>query len=192
MAATVTVQIPTPLRGHVDGQAKVELQGATVREVLNALAERYPRLRGRLLDDRNEINRFVNVFLNEEDIRFLENLGTPVKQGDGIMIVPAIAGGCCGVEDDRRRPAVPRQRPRLSPSTTPDCAAVCQARPLEPAQPRSTRASQGPIEQWRLDTLGGLWWFQSVAAKRPLCCCCTKARGTSRRSNRFAFMIHPD
>ena len=93
MAATVTVRIPTPLRGHVDGRATVELEGGTIREVLFALQESYPKLKGRLLDERNEINRFVNVFLNEEDIRFLSNLDTPVKAGDGVMIVPAIAGG---------------------------------------------------------------------------------------------------
>jgi len=95
MAARVTVHIPTPLRGQVEHQATVQLGGGTIREVLTALADRYPKLRGRLLDDRNEVNRFVNVFLNEEDIRFLGNLDTPVKEGDGIMIVPAIAGGSC-------------------------------------------------------------------------------------------------
>jgi molybdopterin synthase sulfur carrier subunit len=93
MAPTVTVHIPTPLRGHVEGRAKLDLAGGTIREVLTELQERYPKLKGRLLDERNEINRFVNVFLNEEDIRFLENLDTPVKEGDGVMIVPAIAGG---------------------------------------------------------------------------------------------------
>ena len=90
----VTVHIPTPLRAQVGEQAKLELEGATIREVLAALTERYPKLRGRLLNQRDELNRFVNVFLNEEDIRFLSNLDTPVKAGDGIMIVPAIAGGC--------------------------------------------------------------------------------------------------
>jgi MoaD family protein len=93
MNGTVTVHIPTPLRGQVDDQARLELPGGTVREVLSALTERYPKLRGRLLNEREELNRFVNVFLNEEDIRFLSNLDTPVKAGDGIMIVPAIAGG---------------------------------------------------------------------------------------------------
>lgn len=93
MAATVTVHIPTPLRGHVEDQAKLELAGSTVREVLAALTDRYPSLRGRLLSERGELNRFINVFLNEEDIRFLGSLDTPVSAGDGIMIVPAIAGG---------------------------------------------------------------------------------------------------
>jgi MoaD family protein len=93
MAQQVTVHIPTPLRGHVDNQAKIELAGGTVREVLADLGRRYPGLRGRLLNDRDELNRFVNVFVNDEDIRFLQNLETPVKDGDGIMLVPAIAGG---------------------------------------------------------------------------------------------------
>jgi MoaD family protein len=93
MAEQVTVHIPTPLRGHVDNQAKLELAGSTVREVLAALGRRYPPLRGRLFNDRGELNRFVNVFLNNEDVRFLQNLETPVKDGDGVAIVPAIAGG---------------------------------------------------------------------------------------------------
>jgi MoaD family protein len=93
MADKVTVLIPTALRGQVDGQAKLELAGATVREILRELADRYPKLRGRLFDERDELNRFVNVFLNNEDVRFLQSLDTPVKDGDGVMLVPAIAGG---------------------------------------------------------------------------------------------------
>jgi len=93
MAEKVTVHVPTPLRGQVDGQAKVEVAGTTVREVLFALGDRYPKLRGRLFNERDELNRFVNVFLNDEDVRFLQNLDTPVKDGDGIVLVPAIAGG---------------------------------------------------------------------------------------------------
>lgn len=100
MAGTVTVHIPTPLRGQVGDQARLELPGATVREVLSALTERYPKLRGRLLNERDELNRFVNVFVNEEDIRFLSSLDTPVKAGDGIMIVPAIAGGAPAADFD--------------------------------------------------------------------------------------------
>ena len=93
MPGKVTVHIPTPLRGQVDQQARLEVAGETVGEVLLALVERYPKLRGRLLDDSDRLNRFVNVFLNEEDIRFLGHLDTKVKEADGIMIVPAIAGG---------------------------------------------------------------------------------------------------
>lgn len=93
MAEKVTVYIPTPLRGHVDGQARLEVAGATVREVLGVLAGRYPKLRDRLFNERDELNRFVNVFLNDEDVRFLQHLDTPVKDGDGVTLVPAIAGG---------------------------------------------------------------------------------------------------
>jgi molybdopterin synthase sulfur carrier subunit len=86
----------------VDGQARLEVAGATVREVLGALAERHPSLRGRLFTEKGELNRFVNVFLNDEDVRFLQNLDTPVKDGDGVMLVPAIAGGAgTGASIDR-------------------------------------------------------------------------------------------
>ena len=93
MAEKVTVHIPTPLRGHVDGQARLEVAGATVGEVLAAVADRHPRLRARLFDDQGEVKRFVNVFLNDEDVRFLQSLDTPVADGDGVLLVPAIAGG---------------------------------------------------------------------------------------------------
>jgi sulfur-carrier protein len=93
MGAKVTVHIPTPLRSQVGDQSKLELAGGTIREVLDDLGRRYPKLRERLFNDRDELNRFVNVFLNDEDIRFLQSLETPVKDGDGVTIVPAIAGG---------------------------------------------------------------------------------------------------
>jgi molybdopterin synthase sulfur carrier subunit len=96
MALKVTVHVPTVLRAHVEGQARVELAGSTVREILGGLMDRHPGLRGRLLDERNDLNRFINVYLNDEDIRFLENLDTPVKDGDAVMLVPAIAGGAPG------------------------------------------------------------------------------------------------
>jgi molybdopterin synthase sulfur carrier subunit len=93
MADRVSVRIPTPLRGHTDGAASVELAGATVGEVLQELARRHEKLRGRLFDDKGGLNRFVNVFLNDEDIRFLQGLDSKVKDGDGVKLVPAIAGG---------------------------------------------------------------------------------------------------
>ncbi len=93
MADNVSVRIPTVLRSHVDGKAKLELPGGTVGEVLAGLLDAHPTLRGRLLDDQGEVNRFINVYVNDEDIRFLENLETPVKEGDSVMIVPSIAGG---------------------------------------------------------------------------------------------------
>jgi len=89
----VSVRIPTPLRPQVDGAASLELAGATVGEVLRDLTRRHQKLHGRLFNEQGELNRFVNVFLNEEDIRFQNGLDTPVKDGDGIVLVPAIAGG---------------------------------------------------------------------------------------------------
>ena len=91
--ANVSVRIPTPLRPQVDGAASLELAGATVVEVLHELTRRHQKLHGRLFNEQGELNRFVNVFLNEEDIRFQKGLDTPVKYGDGLVLVPAIAGG---------------------------------------------------------------------------------------------------
>lgn len=93
MAEKVSVRIPTVLRPHVDGQAKIDMTGGTVGEVLTALLDAHSSLKGRLLDEQGEVNRFINIYLNDEDIRFLENLETPVKDGDAVMIVPSIAGG---------------------------------------------------------------------------------------------------
>jgi len=93
MSTTVTVHIPGPLRGLVDQKPRLQLAGGTVREVLHALLESYPKLHGRLLDEQGQLNRFLNVFVNDEDIRFLSHLDTPVKEADGILIVPAVAGG---------------------------------------------------------------------------------------------------
>jgi molybdopterin synthase sulfur carrier subunit len=108
MADKVSVRIPTPLRGHTDGASSVELPGATVGEVLQELARRHEKLRGRLFDDKGDLNRFVNVFLNDEDIRFLQGLDSKVKDGDGVKLVPAIAGGAwarsprCGSTEAKR------------------------------------------------------------------------------------------
>lgn len=90
---TVTVRIPTPLRKFADGQAAVESDGATVGEVLTQIGERYPGLAQRICDDAGEVRRFVNVFLGDEDIRFLDQLGTAVTDGAELSIIPAIAGG---------------------------------------------------------------------------------------------------
>ena len=93
MSSDVTVHIPGELRAQVDDQNEVRLSGASVKEVLESLAERYPVLGKRLFTGEGELNRFVNIYLNDEDIRFLENLDTALKAGDEISIVPAIAGG---------------------------------------------------------------------------------------------------
>ena len=88
-----TVRIPTPLRKLTQGLEEVKAQGATVSELLVDLEKQYPGLRERLFDDKGQVRRFVNIFANDEDIRFLQNLDTPVKDSDEISIVPAIAGG---------------------------------------------------------------------------------------------------
>ena len=93
MAEKVIVHVPTVLRGHVEDQAKLQVGGGTVGEVLTGLMDQHPTLRGRLFDDKGELNRFINVYLNDEDIRFLDNLDSAVKDGDAVTIVPAIAGG---------------------------------------------------------------------------------------------------
>jgi molybdopterin synthase sulfur carrier subunit len=89
----VPVRIPTPLRKLTDNQEVVQVNGANIREVINSLESAFPGLKERICDDKNQIRRFVNVFVNDEDIRFLQDSETPVNSGDEISIVPAIAGG---------------------------------------------------------------------------------------------------
>src|SRR5947207_5351985 len=89
----VKVRIPSPVRSYTNGADIVETGGSSVGEVLNGLKEKASGIEGRLFKGPNQLNRFVNVYLNDEDIRFLKNLETPVKEGDEISIVPAIAGG---------------------------------------------------------------------------------------------------
>jgi molybdopterin synthase sulfur carrier subunit len=90
----VKVRIPSPLRTYTNGVDVIEAQGASVGEVLGNLKSQASGIESRLFKGPNQLNRFVNVYLNDEDIRFLKNLETPVKPGDEISIVPAIAGGC--------------------------------------------------------------------------------------------------
>ncbi len=88
----VTVRIPTPLRTYTGGQDEVPAQGSTVADVLNDLEANHPGIKERIADAKG-IRRSVNVFLGEEDIRFLDGLGTSLKDGDVLSIIPAIAGG---------------------------------------------------------------------------------------------------
>ncbi|WP_428938923.1 MoaD/ThiS family protein [Fontivita pretiosa] len=90
---SVKVRIPSPLRNYTNGADVIETSGASVGEVLNNLKNAAAGIETRLFKGPNQLNRFVNVYLNDEDIRFLKNLDTPVKEGDEISIVPAIAGG---------------------------------------------------------------------------------------------------
>ena len=89
----VTVRIPTPLRPLTDGEAAVRVEAAQVGQAIKALETRFPGLTGRLRDRSGARRRFVNLFVNTEDIRFLQDLATPLKDGDELSIVPAISGG---------------------------------------------------------------------------------------------------
>jgi molybdopterin synthase sulfur carrier subunit len=90
---SVLVRIPTPLQTLTGGSPQVKADGATARELLADLESKYAGIGERLLDGEGRLRRFVNLYLNDEDVRFLENLETPVKPGDTVSIVPAIAGG---------------------------------------------------------------------------------------------------
>ena len=87
-----SIKIPTPLRAYTNNQAQVNVGGATVGEALNDLTDQYPELRQHLFNGA-ELRNFVNVFLGEEDERFLDGLGTEIDTGDNLRIIPSIAGG---------------------------------------------------------------------------------------------------
>jgi sulfur-carrier protein len=90
---SVTVRIPTQLRTLTGGAGEVQTEGATVGDVLKALDASFAGLGARLFDEGGELRRFVNVFLADEDVRFLQGLATPVAEGQTVSIVPAVAGG---------------------------------------------------------------------------------------------------
>jgi molybdopterin synthase sulfur carrier subunit len=89
----VKVRIPTPLRKLTQDKDSVQATGSTIDEVVSNLEKQYPGLKERLCDERGELRRFVNIYLNDEDIRFAQGKATAVKDGDEISIIPAIAGG---------------------------------------------------------------------------------------------------
>ena len=88
-----TVRMPPILRQAVGGAREVDASGATVREVLTDLTDRYPGIKGHLLDDGGELNRFVNVYVNNEDVRLGEGLDTAVGSDSTVIVLPAMAGG---------------------------------------------------------------------------------------------------
>lgn len=92
-SSTVTVRLPTVLRPQANGQSTVELAGATVGEVIAALIADYPGLKSSIQDDDGNMRKFVNVYVNDEDIRFLDKLDTAVAAGAEVAILPAVAGG---------------------------------------------------------------------------------------------------
>ncbi|MFQ5902216.1 MAG: MoaD/ThiS family protein [Candidatus Binatia bacterium] len=90
---TVRVRVPTPLRKFTNGADEVDAQGNSVRALVEDLERKFPGIKERVCDETGKIRRFVNVYVNGDDIRFLQNLETSLKEGDNISIVPAIAGG---------------------------------------------------------------------------------------------------
>jgi len=90
----VTVNIPTPLRKLTNNESEVSIEAGSVGDLVDALDAAYSGIAEKLLDEKGDIRRYVNVFVNDEDIRFLDGMGTTLKDGDNVSIVPAIAGGC--------------------------------------------------------------------------------------------------
>jgi len=89
----VIVRIPTTLQGLTNNLSEVAAEGPTVRDLMDDLDQKYPGLKARIYDDNGKLRRFVNIYVNDEDIRFLENEETPVPDGAELSIIPSIAGG---------------------------------------------------------------------------------------------------
>lgn len=90
---SVEVRIPTVLRPHVENRSTVEASGATIGEVLDDLSARFPGLKGQLTAEDGSMHKFLNVYLNDDDVRYLQKLETPVKETDSVTVLPAVAGG---------------------------------------------------------------------------------------------------
>jgi MoaD family protein len=90
---SVAVRLPNVLRAHAGGAAVVELEGSTIGEVLGTLVASHPGLSGQVVGEDGSLNKFVNIYVNDDDVRYLQQLDTPVADGDEISILPAVAGG---------------------------------------------------------------------------------------------------
>lgn len=90
---TVKVLIPTPLQKLTQDQATIECEGSSIAELLESLDQSFPGIKARLCDEQGQLRRFINFYVNSEDIRFLEGQNTPLTTGDEVSIVPAVAGG---------------------------------------------------------------------------------------------------
>ncbi len=99
----VQVNLPTVLRSHAGGAKAVSVDGTTVGQVLEALATTYPGLSGQVIDSDGTLHKFVNVYLNDDDVRYLAALDTPVTEADEISILPAVAGGSVSGAERRQR-----------------------------------------------------------------------------------------
>jgi molybdopterin synthase sulfur carrier subunit len=91
---SVSVRIPTILRTYTDGAAEVTAEGATLAEVVESLEKSYPGIAARVLDDTGKLRRFVNVYVNDDDVRFADGLQTATPDGANVSVIPAVAGGC--------------------------------------------------------------------------------------------------
>ncbi|MDX2648262.1 ubiquitin-like small modifier protein 1 [Streptomyces sp. NPDC001902] len=91
---SATVRIPTILRTYTGGRAEVPAEGGTLAEVIDSLEQSHPGISARVLDDTGKLRRFVNVYVNDDDVRFSEGLQTTVGEGASVSIIPAVAGGC--------------------------------------------------------------------------------------------------
>ncbi len=89
----ITVRIPTPLQGLTQNRAEVDAKGSNIKELVEDLDRQYPGIKERICDETGAIRRFVNIYLNDEDIRFIDGDSTAVREGDDVSIIPAIAGG---------------------------------------------------------------------------------------------------
>ena len=90
---SITVRIPAPLQKLTQNQEKVEANGTNVKELIENLDTEFPGIRERICDENGKVRKFINIYVNEEDVRFLQQEKTPVKAGDEVSIIPAIAGG---------------------------------------------------------------------------------------------------
>lgn len=90
---TVVVKIPTVLRKHTDGNAVIEASGSSVRELIHDIVRQYPDFKEKVLSDDDQLHRFINVYANDEDVRYLQGIDTLVADGDTVAILPAVAGG---------------------------------------------------------------------------------------------------
>jgi MoaD family protein len=93
VAGAIEVRLPTVLRSQAGGKATVSIRGATVGDVLHELVAQFPGMQSQLLNEDGTLHRFVNVYVNDDDVRYLSALDTPVKEGDEVSLLPAVAGG---------------------------------------------------------------------------------------------------
>jgi molybdopterin synthase sulfur carrier subunit len=122
---SILVRIPTPLRRLTRGQGEVTAEGRTVQELLETLERQFPGVKERLYDEAGQLRRFVNIYINDEDIRFAQGLETTLKKGDEVSIVPAIAGGSFDVgarADEFNSPKNSAFGSALPPHPKPSCA----------------------------------------------------------------------